>query len=71
MISSKWQLLGENAMFRMARLVRADRKATVTQITIRYSRGLQKRISKLTNLEADGLRLQKTHWVPHLSVKGN
>ncbi len=44
--------LGENALLsdqrRMARLVRADRKATVTQITARYSRGMQKTISERT-----------------------
>ncbi|GAA6099975.1 uncharacterized protein LOC103908774, partial [Tachysurus ichikawai] len=33
---------------RMARLVRADRKATVTQITTNYNRGMQKSISECT-----------------------
>ncbi len=41
----------------MGRLVKDDRKATVTQITTRYNQGMQNTIS---NPEADGLQQQKT-----------
>ncbi len=47
----------------MVRLVRDDRKATVTQITTRYNQGMQNTISECTthsNPEADGLQQQKT-----------
>ncbi len=47
----------------MGRLIRDDRKATVTQITTRYNQGLQNTISEHTtrrNPEADGLQQQKT-----------
>jgi len=37
----------------MARLVRADRKATVSQISTGYKRSLQKSISERLNLEAE------------------
>ncbi len=39
----------------MGRVVRDDRKATVTQITTRYNQGMQNRIS-----EGDELQQQKT-----------
>ncbi len=47
----------------MDRLVRDDRKTTVTQITTRYNQGMQNTISERTthrNPEADGLQQQKT-----------
>ncbi len=47
----------------MDRLVRDDRKATVTQITTRYNQDLQNTISEHTtqsNPEADELQQQKT-----------
>ncbi len=53
----------------MGRLVRDDRKATVTQITTRYNQGTQNTISNTllvdlphntSNPEADGLQQQKT-----------
>ncbi len=45
----------------MDRLVRDDRKATVTQITTRYNQGMQNTISEHNlNPEADGLQQQKT-----------
>uniref|UniRef100_A0A3B3CGX4 Transposase Tc1-like domain-containing protein n=1 Tax=Oryzias melastigma TaxID=30732 RepID=A0A3B3CGX4_ORYME len=53
-ISSDRKLCGRKCLVdvrgqrRMARLVQADRKATVTQITTRYNRGLQKSISERT-----------------------
>ncbi len=46
-ISSEWQLCGRKCLVdfrgqrRMSRLVRDDRKATVTQITTRYNQGIQ------------------------------
>ncbi len=48
---------------RMDRLVRDDRKTTVTQITTRYNQGMQNSISEHTitsNPEADDLQQQKT-----------
>ncbi len=42
----------------MSRLVRDDRKATVTQITTRYNQAMQNTISE--HPEADGLQQQKT-----------
>ncbi len=45
---------------RMSRLVRDDRKATVTQITTCYNQGMQNTISKTSNPEADQLQQQKT-----------
>ncbi len=53
-ISSERQLCGWNALFdvrgqrRMNRLVRDDRKATVTQITTRYNQGMKNTISEHT-----------------------
>ncbi len=46
----------------MGRLVRDDRKATVTQITTRCNQGMQNTISEnnTSNPEADGLQQQKT-----------
>ncbi len=40
----------------MGRLVRDDRKVTVTQITTHYNQGMQ----NTSNPEADGLQQQKT-----------
>ncbi|KAL1255673.1 hypothetical protein QQF64_013734, partial [Cirrhinus molitorella] len=57
---------------RMARLVRADRKATVTQITTRYNRGMQKSISERTTrqtLRRMGYSSRRPHMVPLLSAK--
>ncbi len=51
-ISSEWQLCGQKCLVevrgqrRMGRLVRDDRKATVTQITTRYNQGMQNTISE-------------------------
>ncbi len=51
-ISSEWQLCGRKCLVdvrgqrRMGRLVRDDRKATVTQITTRYNQGMQNTISE-------------------------
>ncbi len=47
----------------MGRLVRDDRKASVTQITTCYNQGMQNTISEqhnMSNPEADGLQQQKT-----------
>ncbi len=63
-ISSERQLCGRKCLVdvrgqrRMGRLVRDDRKATVTQITTRYNQGMQNTISERTtrlNLESDVL----------------
>uniref|UniRef100_A0A3B4Z7B4 Transposase Tc1-like domain-containing protein n=1 Tax=Stegastes partitus TaxID=144197 RepID=A0A3B4Z7B4_9TELE len=56
----------------MARLVRADRKATVTQITTRYNRGMQNSISERTTrrtLRRMGYSSRRPHRVPLLSAK--
>ncbi len=53
-ISSEWQLCGRKCLVnvrgqrRMGRLVRDDRKATVTQITTRYNQCMQNTISEHT-----------------------
>ncbi len=53
-ISSEWQLCGRKCLVdvrgqrRMNRLVRDDRKATVSQITTRYNQGMQNTISERT-----------------------
>ncbi len=53
-ISSERQLCGRKCLVdvrgqrRMGRLVRDDRKATVTQITTRYNQGIQHAISERT-----------------------
>ncbi len=47
----------------MGRLVRDDRKATLTQITTHYNQGMQNTISEslnMSNPESDGLQQQKT-----------
>ena len=67
-ISSEWQfserkyLVDAICQRRMARLVKDDRKKTVTQITNRYNRSIQKTISERTThrTETDGLQQQKT-----------
>ncbi len=65
-ISSGWQFCGwkwlvDAKVQRMARLDRADRRATVTQITTRYNRGVQKSIYEhTTHRIADGQPQQKT-----------
>ncbi len=46
----KW-LVDARGQRRKARLARADRKATVTQITTLYNQGMQKSISELTTYQ--------------------
>ncbi len=56
----------------MGRLVRYDRKATVTQITTRYNQGMQNTISEHTtrrNLKQMGSSSRRPHRVPLLSAK--
>ncbi len=66
-ISSERQLCGRKCLVdvrgqrRMGRLVRDDRKATVTQITTRYNQDMQNLWTHNTsNPEADELQQQKT-----------
>ncbi len=69
-ISSELQLFGRNCLVdvrgqrRMGRLVRDDRKVTVTQITTRYNQGMQNTISERTTRrtlkKSPGLQQQKT-----------
>ncbi len=56
----------------MARLVRDDRKATVTQITSRYNQGMQNTISERTTsrtLKQTGYSSRRPYRVPLLSAK--
>ncbi len=56
----------------MSRLVRDDRKTTVTQITTRYNQGMQKTISERTThrtLKQMGSSSRRPHRVPLLSAK--
>ncbi len=57
---------------KMNRLVRDDRKATVTQITTRYNQGMQNNISERTTsrtLKQMGSSSRRPHLVPLLSAK--
>ncbi len=57
---------------RMGRLVRDDRKATVSQITTRYNQGMQNTISERTTrrtLKQMGYSSRRPHRVPLLSAK--
>ncbi len=58
----------------MGRLVRDDRKATVTQITTRYHQGMQNTISEHTTrrtLKQMGYSSRRPHRVPLLSAKNS
>ncbi len=58
----------------MGRLVRDDRKATVTQITTRYNQGIQNTISEHTTrrtLKQMGSSSRRPHRVPLLSDKNS
>ncbi len=77
-ISSEQQLCGRKCLVdvrgqrRKSRLVRDDRKATVTQITTRYNQGMQKTISERTThrtLKQMGSSSRRPHRVPLLSAK--
>ncbi len=79
-ISSERQLCGWKCLVdvrgqrRMGRLVRDDRKATVTQITTRYNQGVQKTISEHTThrtLKQMGSSSRRPHRVPLLSDKNS
>ncbi len=77
-ISSERQLCGRKCLVdvrgqrRMGRLVRDDRKATVTQITTRYNQRMQNTISERTTrrtLKQMGYSSRRPHQVPLLSAK--
>ncbi len=77
-ISSEQQLCVQKCLVdvrgqrRMSRLVRDDRKATVTQITSRYNQGMQNTISECTtrrNLKQMGYGNRRPHRAPLLSAK--
>ncbi len=77
-ISSERQLCGQQCLVdvrgqrRMDRLVRDNRKATVTQITTHYNQGIQNTISERTTrrtLKQMGYRSRKPHRVLLLSAK--
>ncbi len=79
-ISSEQQLCGRKCLVdvrgqrRMGRLVRDDRKATVTQITTRYSQGMQNIISEHKThrtLKQMGYSSRRPHRVPLLSAKNH
>ncbi len=76
--AEKWKCLGRKCLVdvrgqrRMSRLIRDDRKATVTQITTRYNQGMQNTISEHTTrrtLKQMGHSSRRTHRVPLLSAK--
>ncbi len=70
-LSSERQLSEVRGQTRMGRLVRDDRKATVTQITTRYNQGIQHTISECTTrrtLKQMGYS-SRPHRVPLLSAK--
>ncbi len=76
-ISSERQLCGRKSLVdvrgqrRMGRLVRDDRKATVTQITTCYNQGMQNTISEHTTrrtLKQMGSSSRRPHRVPLRSV---
>ncbi len=65
-------LLMPRGQRRMGRLVRDDRKATVTQINTRYNQGMQNTISERTTrraLKQMGYSSRRPHRVPLLSAK--
>ncbi len=67
----KW-LVDVRGQRRMGRLVRDDRKTTVTQITPRYNQGMQNTISEHTTrrtLKQMGYSSRRPHRVPLLSAK--
>ncbi len=71
-ISSEWKKMPCWCQRRMGRLVRDDRKATVTQISTRYNRGVPNTISECTirrNLKQIAYSSRRPHRVPLLSVK--
>ncbi len=77
-ISSEQQLCGGKYLVdfrgqrRMGRLIRDDRKATVTQITTRYNQGMQNTISERTThrtLKQMGYSSRRPHRVLLLSAK--
>ncbi len=77
-ISSERQLCGWKWLVyvrgqrRMGRLVRDDRKTTVTQIYTRYNQGMQNTISERTTrltLRQMGYSCRRPHRVPLLSAK--
>ncbi len=77
-ISSEQQLCGRKCLVdvrgqrRMGRLVRDDRKATITQITTRYNQGMQNTISERTTrrtLKQMGYSSRRPHRVSLLSAK--
>lgn len=69
-ISSEQQFYGGNFLFlsccgqrRMVRLLKAERKVTVTQVTTRYSQGIQMNIDKYTIKQTDNSS-SRPHWDP-------
>ncbi len=77
-ISSERQLCGRKCLAdvrdqrRMGRLVRDDRKATVTQINTRYNQDMQNTISERTThrtLKQMGYSNRRPHRLPLLSAK--
>ncbi len=67
----KW-LVDVRGQRSMGRLIRDDRKATVTQITTHYNQGMQNTISERTTrqtLKQMGNSSRRPHWVPLLPAK--
>ncbi len=67
-------LVDVSGQSRMGRLVRDDKKATVTQIINRYNQGIQNAISKCTTrrtLKQMVYSIRRPHRVPLLSAKNS
>ncbi|XDV11899.1 hypothetical protein PO909_000694 [Leuciscus waleckii] len=53
---------------RMGRLIQADRRATLTEITTRYNRGMQQSICEATTLRRMGYNSRRPHREPLIST---
>jgi len=70
-----WQSCGQKCIVDsrgqrgMGRLIRADRRATLTEITTRYNRSMQQSICEgTTRTTLMGYNSRRPHWVPLIST---
>ena len=66
------RLVDASGQSRMGRLIPADRRSTLTQITTRYNRGMQQSICEATTrttLRRMGYTSRRPHRVPLISTK--
>jgi len=75
--SSMWQSCGQKCLIdargqrRMGRLTQADRRATLTEITTRYNRGMQQKhlwSHNHTTLRQMSYNSRRPHWAPLIST---